>query len=200
MNNVDDLLLELRSSGVQMWVDGDRLRYKAVKDALTPELLDRVKVHKTEIISFLKDATALAGAQLPQIVEIDRQHDRLPLSFAQQRLWFLHQFEPNSSSNNMPVVVRIVGALDVEILERSLTELFTRHEVLRATFPAVDGQPTVKISPPAPIELEIVDLQQLPNPERDEVAFRLATEEACAPFDLARSPLVRVKLFLLSER
>ena len=199
MNNVDELLLELRSSGVQMWVEGDRLRYKALKDSLTPELLDRVKVHKTAIISFLQDATAHADAPLPPIVAIDRD-DRLLLSFAQQRLWFLHQFEPHSSSNNMPVVVRIVGALNIEILERSLSEVFTRHEVLRATFPAVDGQPTVKISPPAPIQLEIVELQQLPDSERDEVAFRLATEEACAPFDLACSPLVRVKLFRLSDR
>ncbi|PSB59232.1 condensation domain-containing protein [Chamaesiphon polymorphus] len=199
MNKVDELLLELRSRDVRVWVDGDKLRYKAPKETLSPELLDRVKVNKTEIIAFLQDATAQANSQLPPIVAIDR-HDRLSLSFAQQRLWFLHQFEPDSSSSNMPVVVRIEGSLDVDLLARSITEVFSRHEVLRTTFLAVDGQPTVSIAPPTPIDLPVIDLQHLPQPERDTEAARLATDEACAPFDLENGPILRVKLLRLSDR
>jgi amino acid adenylation domain-containing protein len=196
MKNIDGLLIELRSRGIQLWLEGERLRYKAPKDALTADLLDRLKINKTEIISFLKDAAALTDSQLPPIVAIDRQA-KLPLSFAQQRLWFLHQFEPNSSSSNMPVVVKITGTLDVACLELSITEVFNRHEVLRTTFPAVEGQPTAIIQPPSAIELPVIDLRQLAD--RDAEAFRLATQEACAPFNLADGPIMRVKLLWLND-
>jgi thioesterase domain-containing protein/acyl carrier protein len=198
MKTIDGLLFELRQREIKLWLEGDRLRYKAPKDALTSELLSQVKEYKTEIVTFLREATNSNSTQLPPIVEIDRD-SYLPLSFAQQRLWFLHQFEPDSSSNNMPVVVRLTGLLDVDALERSLSEVVRRHEVLRTTFPSVKGQPQLVIAPAEPIRLPLIDLRSLPKDKRDAEAFRLATEEAHKPFDLANGPTLRVKLFCLQD-
>ena len=194
--NVDRLLLELSQRKIKLWLEGDRLRYKAPKDALTPELLSQVKENKAKIIAFLQSATT--STQLPPIVKIDRNAE-LPLSFAQQRFWFLHQFEPESSSNNMPVVLQITGALDADVLERSITELVRRHEVLRTKFPGVKGKPQATVIPAQSINLPLVDLRDVPQNERDDRAFRLATEEARRPFDLANESMLRVKLFRLQD-
>lgn len=196
--NIDQLLLELSHRKIKLWLEGDRLRYKAPKDALTPELLSQVKEHKGEIITFLRSATNNPGTQIPPIVAIDR-NGNLPLSFAQQRFWFLHQFEPDSSSNNMPVVVRITGLLNVDALERSLSELVRRHEVLRTTFPCVKGHSQLVIAPARPLPLPLIDLRDLPKDERDAKAFHLATAEAHRPFDLANESMLRVKLFRLQD-
>ena len=194
----DQMLSELRQRQVTLWLDSDRLRYRAAKEALTPALLAQMKMHKAAIINFLRQATTLANSQLPTIVTIDRDGN-LPLSFAQQRFWFLHQFEPNSSANNMPVVVRCTGTLDVDALERSLQEVVRRHEVLRASFPAKAGKPTQTIAATPAISLPIIDLQALPADQRDAEAYRIATEEAHQGFDLANGPMLRVMVLRLSE-
>jgi thioesterase domain-containing protein/acyl carrier protein len=198
MTNIDRLILELSQRKVKLWLEGDRLRYKAPKDALTPELLAQVKEHKADIITFLQEATHSKSNQLPPIIKIDR-NSNLPLSFAQQRLWFLHQFEPESSSNNMPVVVKLTGLLNIEVLKRSISEVVRRHEVLRTRFPALKGQPQLIIALAKPINLPLIDLRNLPQQERDAEVFRLATQEARQPFDLANELMLRVKLFRLHD-
>ncbi len=196
--NIDQLLLELSQRKIKLWLEGDRLRYKAPKNALTPGLLSQVKEHKANIIAFLQSAAEITSTQLPTIVKIDRDA-QLSLSFAQQRLWFLHQFEPESSSNNMPVVVQITGLLDINVLERSISEVVARHEVLRTTFPSKQGKPQLVIAPAQPFSLPLIDLRDLSKDERDAKAFRLATEEAHKPFDLANELMLRVKLFRLQD-
>ncbi|MGH1396828.1 MAG: condensation domain-containing protein, partial [Trichormus sp.] len=199
MKTLDQVLSELRQRNVQLWLEGDRLRYRAAKDSLTPELMADLKTQKTEIIKFLRQITTVASANIPPVVCCER-NDNLPLSFGQQRLWFLHQFEPDSSSNNMPVVVRFTGNLNVSILEESLKEVVRRHEVLRTTFPAVDGKPTQVIATDVSLTLPIVDLRQVPEAEREAEALRLATDEAHRPFDLAKGPILRVLLLRLSQQ
>jgi non-ribosomal peptide synthetase component F/thioesterase domain-containing protein/acyl carrier protein len=196
MKTIDKLLLELSDRNVKLWVEGDRLRYKAPKDALSKELLAEIKDSKSEIVAFLSDAVNSKG-QLPPIQSVDR-NDNLELSFAQQRLWLLHQFEPESSSNNMPVVVRLTGSLNFEVLERSISEVIRRHEILRTTFPNVDGQPRLVIAPADDFKLDAIDLRELPKDKRDEEALRMATQEARNPFDLGQGVL-RVKLFRLKD-
>ncbi|HOR01623.1 MAG TPA: condensation domain-containing protein, partial [Anaerolineae bacterium] len=122
----------------------------------------------------------------------------LPLSFAQQRLWFLDQLEPGTASYNVPDRLRLRGALDVTALERSLNEVVRRHEVLRTTFPTVDGRPAQAITPAPALALPLIDLQHLPGAEREAEAARLAAEEAARPFDLARGPLGRATLLRLA--
>ncbi len=128
-----------------------------------------------------------------------RDSHAFPLSFAQQRLWFLDQLEPGNSTYNIYAAVRLRGPLNVAALEQSLNEILRRHEALRTTFATVEGQPIQMISSPEPFTLSIADLRQFPETEREPEARRLATEEARRPFDLARGPLLRTTLLRLSE-
>jgi amino acid adenylation domain-containing protein len=142
----------------------------------------------------LRDQT---GALTPPIVAVAREGN-LPLSFAQQRLWFLHELEPTSSFYNVPVAVRLKGHLERHAIERTLHEIVRRHEALRTSFPTVDGQPVQFISQAFELRLPLIDLSTLPEDEREREAQRLATEEARQPFDLATGPLMRATLVRLS--
>ncbi len=136
----------------------------------------------------------------PPLLPVSRGR-RLPLSFAQQRLWFLDQLEPNSSLYNIPRAVRLAGRLNVTALERSLDEIVRRHEALRTIFAYADGSP-VQVIAPAPVTtaaLPLVDLSELPKSEREAQTQRLATEEAQCPFDLSQGPLMRAKLLRLDD-
>jgi amino acid adenylation domain-containing protein len=121
----------------------------------------------------------------------------LPLSFAQQRMWFLHQLEPNSPAYNLPAALRLTGRLDVASLERAFSELLRRHEALRTSFPSDGGTPQQSIARPAPFPLQVTDLSAHPSPESE--ALRLAAEDAARPFELSRGPLVRASLLRLGE-
>ncbi|MFN8596436.1 MAG: amino acid adenylation domain-containing protein [Anaerolineae bacterium] len=121
-----------------------------------------------------------------------------PLSFAQQRLWFLDQLEPGSPVYNVAAAIRLTGPLDVTALQRSLAAVVQRHEVLRATFPARDGQAYIDVASAMDVTLPITDLQSLPEPDRAPSAQRFLRDEARRPFDLARGPLLRVHLIRLA--
>ncbi len=120
-----------------------------------------------------------------------------PASYAQQRLWFLDQFEPNSPYYNIPTAVRLRGRLDAAALGRSVNEIIRRHEALRTTFAAPAGTPLQVIAPGLTISVPVVDLSNLPDAEREAEAQRRAVAEARRPFDLARGPLLRVTLLKL---
>ncbi|MCP4662641.1 MAG: AMP-binding protein, partial [bacterium] len=139
------------------------------------------------------------GVVAPPMVPVDRDHRGLPrtavpLSFAQQRLWFLDQFEPASPLYNLPHALRLDGAVSPAVLARVFAELVRRHEVLRTTFAMEEGRPRQVIAAQLRLPLPLVDLTRLPEPERDAEARRLATAEAQLPFDLTRGPLLRVTL------
>ncbi|MET0396030.1 MAG: amino acid adenylation domain-containing protein, partial [Longimicrobiaceae bacterium] len=118
----------------------------------------------------------------------------LPLSFAQQRLWFIHQFAPESAAYNMPHPLRLRGALDVGALRRSLAALVARHEALRTVFAVVDGEPVQVVHDDASVTLPVADLSGLAAAARDAETRRLIGEETLRPFDLARGPLMRALL------
>ncbi|HTG36419.1 MAG TPA: condensation domain-containing protein, partial [Thermoanaerobaculia bacterium] len=122
---------------------------------------------------------------------------RLPLSFAQQRLWFLDQLEPGRATYNVPVALRVSGPLDSVVLTAVLTEIARRHEGLRTTFPMVEGEPEQRVHPAGPVALPIVDLSGLVAPAREAEARRQAGGEADRPFDLVRGPLFRAQLLRL---
>lgn len=122
-----------------------------------------------------------------------------PTSFAQQRLWFVDQLDPNSSLYNILETVGISGPLNVSILHRAIEEIVARHEALRTTFTSVNGSPMQVIVPTGELALPVVDLTGLSEAEREEKALQLAREEAEQPFDLVRGPLLRTKLLRLAE-
>ncbi len=143
--------------------------------------------------------TARVAPSLPLIEPRPRGDELLPLSFAQRRLWFLDQLEPGSALYNVPSALWLEGPLDTDALERGFTEVARRHESLRTTFRAEQGQPFQVINPPAPLPLTRVDLSSLPAAEREARALQLAEEEARRPFDLSTGPLLRITLLRLSN-
>ncbi|MBV9107910.1 MAG: AMP-binding protein, partial [Gemmatimonadetes bacterium] len=133
---------------------------------------------------------------LPPVVPVKRTDD-LPLSFAQERLWFLDRLEPGSATYNIPVARRLAGALDEAALGRALSEIVRRHESLRTVFREVDGSPVQVIAPFSGFTLPIVDLSRLAEAEREATMQRRVTDEAARPFDLSAGPLFRAALLQL---
>ncbi|HVR95190.1 MAG TPA: condensation domain-containing protein, partial [Thermoanaerobaculia bacterium] len=142
---------------------------------------------------------AAAGPEAPPIAP--RQEDgKPPLSFAQQRLWFLAQLDPGSAVYNVPVALRLRGQLDRAAFAASCDAITARHETLRTTFvPGALGEAVQRIAPHQPQLLPLVDLGALQAARREEEAHRLATAEAGRPFDLARGPLMRLALLRLAD-
>ena len=123
----------------------------------------------------------------------------LPLSFAQQRLWFLDELEPGSAFYNMTFAANLNGALRVDVLERSLAQVVARHEILRTSFKTIEGTPVQVIAPELPVSLQVRDLRELSADDRVAVANRLADEEAQRPFDLTQAPLLRASVLRVGE-
>jgi amino acid adenylation domain-containing protein len=122
-----------------------------------------------------------------------------PLSFAQERLWFLEQLEPGSSAYNICRAARLTGPLNVEVLESSLNEIARRHEVMRTTFQIADGQPAQVIASELQGSIKLIELFRLSNAESDTEVGRLIAEEADRPFDLCAGPLLRATLLRLRD-
>jgi amino acid adenylation domain-containing protein len=144
---------------------------------------------------------ALQGAAdeaLPPIGRAPRA-DGLPLSYAQQRLWFLDCLEPSSAFYNMPAAVRLVGALDVEALTRTLDEVVRRHETLRTRFVERDGRAVQHVEAPRRVELPCLDLSDLPVEQRWQRCKAQLTRQAAEPFDLSAGPPIRARLIRLGE-
>ncbi|HEX6747843.1 MAG TPA: amino acid adenylation domain-containing protein [Longimicrobium sp.] len=143
-------------------------------------------------------AAADAGAD-DAIAPAAREGD-LPVTFAQERLWFVDALDPGSPVYAIPFTYRITGRLDEDALRRALAELVRRHEPLRTTLPAVDGVPVQRIAPPpADFDLPVADLRHLPESERRAEAGRLAAEASRHRFDLARGPLFRASLVHVAD-
>ena len=142
-----EVLTSLRGLGVKLWVEGDRLQYSAPKGAMTEALRADLSLHKSEIRAFLLESFERERGGFRAIQRVARDGD-LPLSFAQQRLWFLDQLVPGNPFYNEYIGVRFSVPLNPGVLERSLNEIVRRHEALRTTFQSVDGQPVQR--PPGP--------------------------------------------------
>ncbi len=125
--------------------------------------------------------------------------DSAPLSFSQQRLWFLDQLYQGNSSYNIPGALYLKGALDVMALQETLNEILRRHEALRTAFVTVDGQPMQVIAPKLTWKLPILNLEHLSGKDWEREVQRLSTEEAKKTFDLAQAPLIRSTLLRLGE-
>ncbi|MBV9792200.1 MAG: amino acid adenylation domain-containing protein [Chloroflexi bacterium] len=196
-----ELLAQLRNLGIRLWAENERLRYHAPEGALTAELRAAIVTRKAEILAFLAQAASATQPIAAAIPPTDRAAP-LPLSFAQERLWFIDQLQPGSNAYNMPQVVRLRGRLDSAALRASLSEVVRRHEVLRTTFSADNddraGQPGTRwvqiIHPPADVALAYQDLSALPAAEREIAARQLANAETARPLDLQHGPLLRAML------
>jgi amino acid adenylation domain-containing protein len=122
-----------------------------------------------------------------------------PLSFAQRRLWFLHQLEPTSAAYNMPFVSRLTGRLNPSALEEAFNEIVARHEILRTTFEVLDGEPVQVVVPQRRLALPLIDLSGVTYAEREAELGRLTSAETQKPFDLATDSLLRVVLVRMKD-
>jgi amino acid adenylation domain-containing protein len=138
------------------------------------------------------------GIGVPELARAEG-NGRLPLSFAQQRLWLIDQLEPGSTAYNVPFAVRLTGELDRVALGRALSEIVRRHEVLRTTFLTEDDGPAQVIGEPQPVTVRLVDVEHVEKAARLQVARRLIEAEAKQPFSLSTGPLLRAMLVRLSE-
>ncbi|MDZ7963729.1 MAG: amino acid adenylation domain-containing protein [Nostoc sp. DedSLP03] len=136
---------------------------------------------------------------LPLIERIAPDTEKIPLSFAQERLWFLDQLEPDSAAYNMPAAVRIEGKLQPTSFQRSISEIIRRHEVLRTNFVKQDGEAIQIIHPATDWKMTTIDLQALPANQQETEIKSLATTEAAKPFNLATDSLIRGTLLALSD-
>ncbi|TLW90608.1 amino acid adenylation domain-containing protein [Saccharomonospora piscinae] len=151
-----------------------------------------------EHVRAMLDARLAGRAELPdedRIPTVSRQ-EPLPLSFAQQRLWFLHQYEPDGIEYNASVGLRLAGTLDRGALSHAVTGLVARHEALRTTFDTVDGIGVQRVAEPADVPVRLTDLSDVDDQAAE--LDRLARAEAARPFDLYTGPVVRFSLWRLS--
>lgn len=122
----------------------------------------------------------------------------IPLSFSQQRLWFLTQLEPDNPFYNIPMALRLEGELDLGAFQQAVDQIVQRHETLRTAFTTVDEQPQQVIHPQMTIPIEAVDLSNVPNSQQAETVEQLAIATATQPFNLSQGPLLRIKLLRLA--
>ena len=141
------------------------------------------------------------GINSPEAERIPRREEGglAPLSFAQQRLWFFDQFEPDNPAYNLVSSVLLQGKLDTLALERSFSEVIRRHEALRTTFDVIDKEVVQIIAPPEPLHLRIVNLTDVSESERDDTVQYLIHQQTQASFDLKHGPLLRITLVRMRD-
>ncbi|HEX6717995.1 MAG TPA: amino acid adenylation domain-containing protein, partial [Pyrinomonadaceae bacterium] len=163
------------------------------------ERIAQLSAEKREFLERLLSDSRLDVSRLP-ITPRKPDSDIIPLSLAQQRLWFLDQLDPNSSVYNVLNIISPQIRLHLPTLQLTLNEIIRRHEILRTSFAVTDGQPRQVIAPTLTPPLLVVDLQNMPQSQREAESLRLAASNLQRPFDLTRAPLLRVTLLQLDER
>src|SRR5262249_21152324 len=148
--------------------------------------------NKLKLLSLLLQKEGV-GSNVEQPIRRRNSSRPAPLSFGQQGLWFLSRLIPDSAGYNVSLIMRIEGDLDIGCFRRALTEVSRRHEILRTTFPILDGRPVQLISPPQSIVLPIIDLREL-GEEREREMMQLTASDVQRPFDLAQGPVIRTSL------
>ncbi len=187
---VAEFLSYLNSLDIKLWLEEEKLKYQAPQGAMTPEIKQEIGTRKPEILTFLRSATTPSKPLESVINSVARTED-LPLSFAQQRMWFLYQMDRQNPAYNEALTIRLTGRLNIDILEQTINAIIQRHESLRTTFPMVEGKPIQKIAPSLKIKLLVVNLKDIPQEQIDKQII----EELQKPFDLTQSPLLRCTLF-----
>ena len=166
-----------------------------IRQVFGAEIPLRALFEEPTVEALARRVEAAETKSVPPILPVPRDGRPLPLSFPQERLWFLDQLEPGNPTLNMPASYPLAGDVDPGVLARALSEVVRRHEVLRTTFGSEEGRPFQRIAPARPVPLPVVDLRGL-----GQEAERLEAEESLRPFDLARGPLLRACLLRRGER
>ncbi|NJO81277.1 MAG: amino acid adenylation domain-containing protein [Blastochloris sp.] len=188
----------LRGLDIVLWVEEGRLRYKAPKGSLSPDIRKMLTENRDALVAFLQEASQLQATSVEKIPSVDHTVPQ-PLSFAQQRLWFLEQFGTDPGTYNIIQALSFEGILNGYAIERSFQTISNRHASLRTTFIATDGEPHQVIAEPSSIYIPLIDFSHLPESLATSYTQRLISSEATFPFDLRISPLFRIFLFRMSQ-
>src|SRR5262245_28335564 len=162
------------------------------------KMRDNLSADRLELLDYLLEEEGIEKAESQKIVR-RLPRAELPLSFAQQRLWFLDHLAPGSAAYNLSGRLRLEGQLDASSLEASLNEIVRRHEALRTIFSTHDGEPVQIILSELRLPLPLIDLSHLSLTERETAIRQLCEEETQRPFDLSTGPLIRSRLLCLSK-
>ncbi len=195
---IQELLTHIRRLDIKLWLEEERLRYSAPEGAMTDTLRAELATHKADIIALLREVQSGTHAPAPPLVPVGRERD-IPLSFAQQRLWFLHQLDPTNPVYTIPYVLRLTGTFDSAALERSIQQVVARHETLRTRFATRNGQPVQRIVPAVAVSLHVVDVRHQSEREREAAATQHITAQVAQPFDLEQDVLLRVSLLRVED-
>ena len=190
---------QLRLRGVKRWVEGTKLRYDAPKGVINADVLDELRKRKDEILKVLQ--SELPASTDKNITPVARD-GLLPLSFAQQRIWFLDELEPDNPFYNVALAKHITGAIDTELLRKSLLQLIQRHEVLRSTCINGDDGPRLLISPAEEIDPDgdWLQLESLPTGMTDDELEQRVNAEVSPALPLSSLPLIRTRLFMRGDK
>ncbi|GBF80263.1 non-ribosomal peptide synthetase [Aphanothece sacrum] len=184
-----EFLAYLNSLDIQLWLEEEKLKYNAPKGVMTPEIKQEIGIRKSDILTFLKESKTSDYNDFLPIVPISRDED-IPLSFAQQRMWFFSQMDKDNPSYNEIAVIRLTGSLNINLLEKSIQEVVQRHESLRTSFTLVEDNPIQTISPALNIKLNLLNL----NHSSQDTIDNIITQELQKSFDLTKLPLFRFTL------
>ena len=197
MRSIIELFVHLRSVNITLSLDGDALKCSAPQGVLTSDLRQELADRKPEIVAFLRESQKFRHSSEMNIPRIDRSGP-LPLSFAQQRLWFLSQMDPESSVNNIGIALRMKGPLSVPAVEQAFAEIVSRHEDLRTSFVRVNGVPHAVIGDGKNWSLQVEDAKHLLRDGDDSELLRYANQLTFQPFDVSRGPLFRAHLLTVA--
>jgi amino acid adenylation domain-containing protein len=194
--SVEQLLSELRTLDIRLSVEGEQLRCSAPKGRLTKELEQRIAANKSALLQTLRNSADTTSS----IPRLSRSGATLPLSFAQERFWFLQNFEPDSTAYNITAFRRVFTPVDPTRLKLALHALVNRHEILRTNFLDADGSPTQVVRQGMYPELTVYDLSHLSPAEKATASNSAIEKLSREKFDLAGDPLLRVALIRVSEQ
>ena len=194
MRPLQSLLTELRECQVRLWLDDGQLRFEAPKGALSGTLMAEVRERKVEVVAFLRArGRAAAPTRVPPVMRVEGL-TTAPLSYAQQRLWFLYQYEGPTPTYNILIACRTHGELNVAALATSFNDLRRRHFGLRTTFGDGDGGPQQIVQETRDLAIRRHDLSDMDTAARADALARLKAEEARRTFDLGTGPLLAITL------
>ncbi|MEM7595539.1 MAG: condensation domain-containing protein, partial [Cyanobacteria bacterium P01_A01_bin.83] len=194
--NVINFLQDLQTQGVELWVEGDKLKYRSTKEVLTSQVLSQIKQYKSEILDLLRQNA--------------EPTEPYPLSLGQQALWFLYQLAPESTAYNIMYAVRLKPNIDTAILEQAFTKTIARHPSLRSIYKTEDGQPVQQVCQDLPVQgrpnafgrcLNVVQFKvtQTSDLSQDYLDNWLA-ENADRPFKLEQGDLIRAHVLNRSDQ
>jgi len=199
--DIKALVNKALDAGILLSANDGRLIFEVTGAPLSAELREELRLHKRELIAYLEGAGAAGagragGASLPRIAPRSRATGMAPLSYAQQRLWFIDRMG-GSSQYNMPIGYRMEGDLDRAAFGRAFSEVVQRHEVLRTNFVEEGGAVFQRIHDAIDLPLVETDLSRLPAAEREAEMRRILDADAITPYCLETSPLIRIRLMIL---